>query len=1126
MMLVALTTACRRLPRKTAYLTAKVVGTAAPWGKSVRALTKTVAKKSANSAPAPGADKPLAVLVIGMHRSGTSALSGVLTMLGVPAPAVLHAADRHNERGYFEPQAIIDFHERVFEQLGSPSNDPLPVTYDWVRSPLGQAAVDELASLLDDEFAGRAMCLFKDPRMCRLAPLWTEAVPRSGRNGVAILPFRRASEVAGSLRAKAGVPLAAGLFMWLQHVILGERFTRDMPRTFPGYDALLGDWRGAVQRMAKDLDLVWPRDLMRAGPEIDAFLSGELRHQRARTETQPHSPLDVLCERVWAALQRLQADPRDAVAMTEMDAVWAEMEAGNGVFGPLVVSYQHTLDETRQAYAHMEGRALRAEPQVESLTRRRQQDRALLEDTRKRLAEALQELNNHSAALMDAWARLEKTDAELNGIKSTLTWQWLWPVRARLVRVPLLRGLTYRIHGLVWRVIGPSVERKRARLLAAAAEPAAEAAPRKRSTTKIFFLSGEADTPGHLYRIERYAEAARVLDCEVVIASAAEARSKLGELADTDIVFIWRAPWSETIEAVVETAREAGAEIVFDCDDLMIDPEVADAKVIDGIRSQYLPEDVIRDHFERMQATMAAATYCTAPTQTLAQQMRRFLKTAFVLPNGFDAKGLERSRSAARARRAEPSDGLVRIGYASGSRTHQKDFAQAADAVAAVMRARPQVRLVLFERDGDPVMDLGEFPVFVGLEDRVEWREIVPLEQLPDELARFDINLAPLEVGNVFCEAKSELKYFEAALVDVPTVASPTQPFADAIRDGETGFLAATPAEWEQALLQLVDDEGLRRRMARAAFYDVAPKYGPERRVELMLSLIEQVQFRGPRAARAFELDIARGARPAAPVATVPEHEIIFEQARNETAAVTVIIPLYNYARFIEEALESVKAQTLSALDLVVVDDRSTDNSLEVAQGWIEANADRFNRVRLIRNVKNSGLGLTRNVGFANADTPFVLPLDADNRLLPEAAEALLNRIENRNAAFVYPLIALFGDEVGQLGTDRFNPARFVYSNYIDAMALVRRTAWMQVGGYDHVRFGWEDYDLWCRFVAAGLYGEQLEEVLAEYRVHGGSMLRQQTERLENNLALVADMERRHPWLNVIRPDPSAAKDQ
>jgi len=111
------------------------------------------------------------------------------------------------------------------------------------------------------------------------------------------------------------------------------------------------------------------------------------------------------------------------------------------------------------------------------------------------------------------------------------------------------------------------------------------------------------------------------------------------------------------------------------------------------------------------------------------------LMPAIVLPNGLDHTTIAASRLAARRRRARgPEDELVRIGYAGGSRTHQRDFALCADAVAAMLRTRPECRLVAFRfSDRSAALDIDEFPALRGLEDRIEWRDFVPLERLPDE---------------------------------------------------------------------------------------------------------------------------------------------------------------------------------------------------------------------------------------------------------------------------------------------------------------------------------------------------------------------------------------------------------
>jgi glycosyltransferase involved in cell wall biosynthesis len=641
---------------------------------------------------------------------------------------------------------------------------------------------------------------------------------------------------------------------------------------------------------------------------------------------------------------------------------------------------------------------------------------------------------------------------------------------------------------------------------------------------RMVFIAGEPDTPGAIYRITRMARAAERNGARTLCVGLAEAAARRDLIRAADIVVLWRAAWDTEVIAVVEAARQSNAKLVFDLDDLMIDPELATVAVIDGIRTQEIPEAAVRDHYTRVRDTMAHADFCIATTDELARHMRIHGKPTFVVPNGFDAATLLASRRALRARRQSPGDGLLRIGYALGSRTHHRDFAQAAEAVGRILRERPDCRLVLFNShiDFKPLIDVAEFPALAGLDSRIEWRWTVPLDQLPDELVRFDINLVPLEVGNPFCEAKSELKHFEAALVEACTVASPTGPFRRAIAHGRTGFLAATPDDWYVALRSLVDDAGLRERMGHAAYLSALWTFGPERRADMMASVLAQVGG-GPAAARAFALDVHRRLAPH-PLPVVPDSAVVFAADTLGEAEVTVIVPLHNYAQHIEEALESVRSQSLAALDLVVVDDCSTDDSLAVARAWITRHAARFTRVLLVRTLANAGLGPTRNVGFAHAETPYVLPLDADNRLLPACCETLLGAARSSGAAFVYPVIRKFGDVNELIGTVPYAPARLIGVPYIDAMALVSLAAWAGVGGYCESRLGWEDYEFWCRMAEAGLNGHNVEHTeLAQYRVHRGSMLQTVTETAAHKAQVMADITARHPWLALVYDAPDAA---
>jgi glycosyltransferase involved in cell wall biosynthesis len=634
---------------------------------------------------------------------------------------------------------------------------------------------------------------------------------------------------------------------------------------------------------------------------------------------------------------------------------------------------------------------------------------------------------------------------------------------------------------------------------------------------RIVFLSGDPGTPGHLFRIERCAAAAAAAGAETVIVRVDELDAHLRTVQAAHIIFIWRTQWHDLLARAVAQARAERRTVIYDIDDLLFDPTLAKESIIDGIRSLGLDERETAESYSNILTAFANSDFGVAPTDFLAHRMRAYQKPVFTLPNGFDNRTLAAARAAVRARAARPADGVERIGYAAGTRTHQRDFGEVAGAVGAVLRMRPQARLVLFQEEGAPIVMPDEFAQLKEFKERIEWREAVTPAELPGEMARFSINLAPLELGNPFCEAKSELKYFDAALVEVPTIATPTEPFRQAIRDGETGFLASQEFEWVDAMMRLLDDATLRARMGRAAYHDVLWRYGPERRVQLVSSMIDQTWYRGSRGVRSFGTAFAQRAARSFSLPLIPQYRTVIARDNLKESQVTVIIPVYDYANYLTEALESVRAQTLADVDLVVVDDCSTDDSLSVAAAWIDKWAERFNRVVLLHNETNSGLSLTRNAGFASAETPFVLPLDADNCLLPACAAQCLQMIEHSNAAFVFPHIQEFGLRSDVIGCFDFDPLKFVSGNYIDALALIRKSAWAAVGGYDHIPFGWEDYDFWCKFVECGLWGERFPEILAKYRAHDQSMRHRQTDVRENKARLMEELERRHPWLRLHR---------
>jgi glycosyltransferase involved in cell wall biosynthesis len=241
--------------------------------------------------------------------------------------------------------------------------------------------------------------------------------------------------------------------------------------------------------------------------------------------------------------------------------------------------------------------------------------------------------------------------------------------------------------------------------------------------------------------------------------------------------------------------------------------------------------------------------------------------------------------------------------------------------------------------------------------------------------------------------------------------------------------------------------------------------------------------------------------------------EIIYEKRGAGEAEVVVVIPLYNYAHTIAEALESVVEQDLPALAVIVVDDSSTDDGGQRAVDFLARHPARFSRAQVVRHHRNQGLAMTRNSGIVHSTEPHLFMLDADNRLRPPALSRLLDALRHSGADFAYSQLRLFGDQEGIGNADIWDPQRLRTENYIDAMALIRREALLAAGGYSSsaVEQGWEDWDLWCCFAELGFKGLFLPELLCEYRIHSTSMLRNRTN--NSHTALKAEMRLRHPKL-------------
>lgn len=330
----------------------------------------------------------------------------------------------------------------------------------------------------------------------------------------------------------------------------------------------------------------------------------------------------------------------------------------------------------------------------------------------------------------------------------------------------------------------------------------------------ILFITGGVGDSAR-YRTEHIAEELQLQGLRT--STTVQDNPFLSTYADKFSVFVFhRVLYTPSVAKLMERIKEQKKEIIFETDDLVYDPEFL--KHMDYYTKMNALERKLYEH--GVGGEILADPYvqvCTTSTDYLARKLSEKGKRVFVIKNKLSKQDVVWANEVLK----EKNSKIIKIAYFSGTPSHNKDFATVVPVLERLLAKYPQVRLVL----AGPLDVNDTLNQFTAQIERVAF---APRQQHFENIAQVDINLAPLEIGNPFCESKSELKWFEAGIVGVPTVAAATEPFRLAITDGVDGFVAATAAEWEEKLEKLIIDTEARKMMGTRARQTILARYTTE----------------------------------------------------------------------------------------------------------------------------------------------------------------------------------------------------------------------------------------------------------------------------------------------------------
>lgn len=350
-----------------------------------------------------------AILVLGMHRSGTSMLAGILDRLGCMGPKHQMDANEMNPKGYFESKPIFELNDQIMEVAGLRWSDWQPLREGSLDSPRFNEFRTRAAEVVRAEYGDASMIYLKDPRICRLLPFWRDVLEDMGYRISCIHTHRHPADVAASLAARKHIAIAPslGTLSWLRHTLDAEAASRGLPRIFTSYPRLLSGWQGLAEQAEDAFGFVWPASSRSAQARVGRMVDPKLRHHGSDVA-------EFLADPMVPALFRETLEIFENWAENgEQEAQHGQLDALRETFdstAPLLYAPTRELEEAGQeirvlaqdkatnaeAVEKLTGQLADAESARDQLTEEREELRATqaqLTEERERLAADLQDRN-------------------------------------------------------------------------------------------------------------------------------------------------------------------------------------------------------------------------------------------------------------------------------------------------------------------------------------------------------------------------------------------------------------------------------------------------------------------------------------------------------------------------------------------------------------------------------------------------------------------------------------------------------------------------------------------------------------------------------------------------------------
>lgn len=399
-----------------------------------------------------------ALVVAGMHRSGTSAMARLLSLVGGALPERVMNPGPDNPLGYWEPWEMVALDDAILRSIGSRWDNVFAVLDNDRAFAVRDQFLDQAKAFLNLNFGDQDLLVMKDPRSSILTDFWRQALDEIEVDPVYVIMVRHPFEVAESLKARAGTSRETALLLWTSYMLAVERDTRDAPRIFVDYGDMLNDWRGVLDRIEAVMGRTLPNRTPEAAAEVETFLSKSHRHHEADAEALDQAGVWPGAAKTYAWLRAAARGPAPSPA--PLAKIEAEISGLERTIGFAMVDMRRELDQlpiakadaaqareaearatfmlqdVRREYEAAQAYAVRFRAEVDEAIaqwkREVEGERAKVEILHERLAQKEAEAVILTKTLT---AQIEAARAETQALLASTSWKITRPLRAVIGRL-------------------------------------------------------------------------------------------------------------------------------------------------------------------------------------------------------------------------------------------------------------------------------------------------------------------------------------------------------------------------------------------------------------------------------------------------------------------------------------------------------------------------------------------------------------------------------------------------------------------------------------------------------------------------------------------------------------------